>query len=242
MQKTLSALTLFLSLSIAGWSSPCPTGQTLNFYITNFNNPTGCTIGNLVYNNFSYIGAGVLAPAVLASGVTVVPLTSVHDFGFDFQANWSVSPVLVAPASQTSTIGYTAREMFNLSEIKDLDLGFVGSRTGGLTPLGGTIAIDETVCLNGLILGGCLGGIQTTLGVFANSLGVQLDATLLINPQVSQIDVLKVLVIDSGTSGSASVSSFSNTTDSVPEPMTLSLIGTGLLGLGIMKKRRRQRS
>ena len=235
MKKMLSAVLLFLSLAVAVRANPCPAGQKLDSYIVNFNNPAGCSVGDPFNNNLARVVAGVFAPAVLGTGVTLIPHTSEHDFDFDFQANWFESPATSVPVLRTSAISYTAYKMFNLLlEIRDPDLGLVGSPSGSNASLGGAIAIDEAFCLGGLMVSGCRGRISSSLGVFADVLGAHGSATPLNSPKVSQIDLLKAFAIDSGASGDASVSSFSNSADLMPEQVMLSLLGASLLGLGLV--------
>jgi hypothetical protein len=120
--------------------------------------------------------------------------------------------------------------------ITDLTLAIGGASFIGT----GEVIVAETACL-GALLPACTGGQLITLTVFDDSQGQQLVDTANF-AGVTEISVSKDLTVAAGTNGEATVSvltdQFSEGTQTVPEPGTLSMFALGGLGLlGVARRK-----
>src|ERR1035438_8621880 len=88
MKKTLlMTIIVVFGLSNSVWAGACVSGDTLADYI--LLPSTGCTIGDITFNNFSYVPSGsILIPA---SDVVVTTETGAES-GFQFNAPWFALP------------------------------------------------------------------------------------------------------------------------------------------------------
>ena len=190
----------------------CPMGTYSQYLAPGFT----CHSGALVFQDFAYVQIGLAIPA---SGVNVIPITTDSNEGFHFQGAWSV---------QTSTDGQTTFQdgqiNFDVSTlvpaIQMLQLSFIGNSTGtgsstvtesfdaGLLGTGANTATDPQ-----------LSTAQVTFFVPAQMVSV-----------ISDVEVI------SGSNGTANISDVFETF-TTPEPLTLVLVGAGLLGLGLLSRR-----
>jgi hypothetical protein len=121
---------------------------------------------------------------------------------------------------------------------QNMDMWFAFQVTGYVTAVDltnagiGTTSIAESVCDSAGLTGAnlCAGSELATL-MAGSSQSVQAS----IDPQSAGIWVWK----DIGTGSDGHLSSFSQSFESVPEPMTFGLIGSGLLLLGLLRRRTR---
>lgn len=107
----------------------------------------------------------------------------------------------------------------------DVDFSAIPITTGSMT-------IFETACSQAFVSGNCPVGAQA-VGLQATSTGPSSPGIAsAVIPWVGAVFIKKDIQFDG-----AATSEFTNS-QAIPEPMTLSLIGAGLLGLGIFGRRR----
>jgi hypothetical protein len=111
---------------------------------------------------------------------------------------------------------------------------------GGVGFMGtGQVVVDETVCL-GATFPACTGGTVEYLRVARDS-GENISFDQINFAGVSEVDVQKDVLINSGTNGSASLSLVTNQFSeggAVPEPGSILLFGSGALALaGVLRRK-----
>ncbi|HEV2418299.1 MAG TPA: PEP-CTERM sorting domain-containing protein [Terriglobia bacterium] len=209
--------------------SPCPSniGANLQDYINL--GTTGCTEGNLLFSNFSLPNpqsVGVTVPTAPSIGVT--PWSNSDGSGIIFDA------ALAAGQNQSAdvVIDYVVRANAG-GAINDSSLSIDAGAFNG-----GVVSVDETQCLGGL-LPGCSGGTSISLNGSANQLT---DSNSFAD--VTLVGISKDIQVSGGpnANGQATVSSedqfFSTGTDA-PEPASLLMFGTGMLGLAFVVRRKK---
>jgi len=227
MKKILLLAIASFALTGSAFASltTCPTATYDVYLVANFT----CTSGALLFSNFTY--AGTAAPpgdVILASGIMVTPQTVTGNEGFQFASGWNVATQPPVPPGtnsfEDSLIGFEVQ-----GPITDLHLFFNGSFTGtGLT------AVTENYCINAP-LGSCGAGNSGQLKV--TNPPPAFNDQLFFPGQVTSLFVSKDVNVSSGTNGTAHISQVINNFSNTPEPMTLMLFGSGLLGLGLFRKR-----
>ncbi len=212
---------LALASTAFGSATTCPSGAYTLYLAPSFT----CSSGNLTFFAFGYASsANPAGIAIPAAGITVTPVTTDGNEGFQFAGGWNVGTQAGGISSfQDSLISFSAR-----GSITDLHLFFNGSFTG--TGLSG---VAETYCLNGP-LAGCPMGNSGQISV--TNPPPSFNSQVFFAP-VSSVSVSKDINVTSGTNGTASISQVINTFSNSPEPLSLVLLGSGLLGLGLLRKR-----
>jgi hypothetical protein len=198
----------------------------------------GCVINNLLFSNFTdQESATGTAIALSATGITVTPDTFSLDEGLGFSAAWSVA----TPGSLDSVLRFTVQTLNGANTLNDIDLSFNGAVTGN-----GTSGVTETYCV-GSTLGTahCPSAIQTI--AVSNPPGGNSGPIVQTFGATNSLSVAKDISVNSGTAvggqkSTASITVVDNNYSQtvVPEPMSFVLLGGGLLGIGLLRKRTRR--
>jgi hypothetical protein len=188
----------------------------------------GCTVtgSSLVFNNFTVSPSSGFTGATV--GIATAPFgTGVFgsDVDLSFQIGGLSGPGI--PDLGDIVLGYTVTG------------GIVGvDMSAQATPViqGGSLTITEKACTAAFVGGACTG---TTLANFTViSTGQAVTTTqMFTTPYSGEVYILKDLSYDGATTSSLLNSQVVGT---VPEPMTLSLMGVGLLGMGLLGRRARK--
>jgi hypothetical protein len=206
---------------------PCPDSASLQDYL---NMTGGCTIEDKIFSDFSYSSSAQGgATAILASGVTVKPITTALNPGLTFQANWSASSGEVSDSS----IGFTVTTMSGAALIEDASIVQLGSNVVGT----GTANLGEGVCVGV----NCQNTTFTLNTLNTTNQGlIQLGDHQIFTP-TGQVRATKDIGVAGNGNGFASISLMSDQFSEipqVPEPGTITLFGTGLLGCVAILRRR----
>jgi hypothetical protein len=224
----LLALTAIIAPAAMASMTTCPTA-TLDQYLTpNFT----CTSGNLLFSNFGYAPSaspvGVLIPA---TSISVTPQVMTGNEGFQFADGWNVGTQAGNTSSfQDSLISFTISTVNHAKTLDELTLFFNGTFTGT-----GLSNVTEQYCAGGTLTS-CP---QATGQIKVTNPPKSFNDTVFFAP-VNTLSVSKDIGVSSGSNGTANISQVINTFDQtggVPEPMSCFLLGTGLLGLGLLRKR-----
>jgi hypothetical protein len=223
MKKILVLILGCLVLSGMAFAGPsaCPTSTYDTYLVAAFS----CTQGNLLFSNFDYTPIATGTSPIPSTGVSVTPqIGAIGSAGFQFTSGWSVGNVGTASTTQNSIIAFAVT-----GSISQLQLLFDGSFTG--TGLSGVV---ETYCLNQTTgVSSCPAGNSGQLSV--TNPPANFNAVAFFAP-VSSLSVSKAIGVTSGSNGTAKISQVINTF-ATPEPMSFVLLGSGLLGLGLVRKR-----
>ncbi|MGH9398140.1 MAG: PEP-CTERM sorting domain-containing protein [Terriglobia bacterium] len=223
MKKLMLVCGLMLAFCSFGLSGPMPacSAGTLDAYVSL--GATGCTVGSLEFSNFTFgasaAGTGTILPA--DSQITVTPQSLPNNYGFKFDA--ALSPN--AGQSQDVTIDYVVRVLAGNPNITDSALS---------AEVNGSASANMTECLGGL-LPACSGGVTTGLTVTPT----QLSDSNTFNG-VSTVGVGTDVSANGNATISGEIVQFSTggTGNTVPEPASLMLFGSGMVGVAFLIRRK----
>jgi hypothetical protein len=236
MKQTMIALAVVLLCCSASFAAitPCATGQTLAFYVATYNSAANaCQLDDKVFWGFAdSLAAGGSASAA-GVGITVIPDPTHLNPGFNFQlAGFTVSST-VSPSSLDLKLGFDVAVLNGGAAMEDVSLGIAGAQNSGT----GTVSIGENVCVGGFFANigagtNCATGNsppnEITLNV-QNPGPPPVSFDMKLTTLTNEAGVFKDVSIASGSSGSASLSSFTQNFSEVPEPGSILLLGTLVL-------------
>ncbi len=218
MKTLLLCASLLLASSAFATTTNCQSGSMGSYLASSF----ACQSGSLIFSDFEYRGTGQDANA---SAVSVITLTAPDNEGFQFAGAWSVQSQNGISNSEESQIAYTVERPGGLIDSLSLSFGSIVTGTG-------TASATEQFCL-GASINNCPQISQGSIAVTNPGSGFTDRAFF---AGVENIGILGAVTVTSGVNGMASISSVSNTF-SAPEPLSFVLLGTGLLGIGLMRRR-----
>ena len=186
----------------------------------------GCTVtgSSLLFNNF------LVGPSAGFTGATIgISGTGTGVFGSDVDLAFQIGGL---SGSGVPDLGDIALSYNVTGGITGVDM------TIQATPVisGGSMTVTEKVCTVAFASSAC-GGI-TLANFTVTSTGQAVSTTQMFTQAFSgEVYILKDIFYDGATTSSLVNSHVVGT---VPEPMTLSLMGAGLLGLGLLRRRGRK--
>jgi len=215
MKTVVLCAGLLLASSAFATTSNCQSGSLGSYLLSSFS----CQSGSLIFSDFDYRGTGD------ASAVSVTPLTVSDAEGFQFSGGFSTQSWNGTSSSESAEIIYTVEHTGGM--IDSLSLSFGSNLTGS-----GVAGVTEFFCPGGSI-NNCPEVNQGSVAVTNPGSGFTDRAFF---AGVETVGIENAITVNSGINGTASIRSVTNTF-SAPEPLSFVLLGTGLLGIGLVLRR-----
>lgn len=175
----------------------------------------GGMLEDKLFSNFTYTGsAGGGAVALAASDITVVPDATPFDPGFLFNASWAAGP----GQFMDSLIQFDVQSLGNA--ITDISATMISGHV-----FTGIASVTENTTEGNILL-------------YDSSLGIHTSDIITFDPTMDVIHVSKDIGVNGGAEGLATISGVTNNFSEVPEPATMLLLGSGLIGLAGYARRR----
>ena len=241
MRRLLLSCVGLMAMAGALSANPLCTANSMAYYMANYTDAnTACQVGDKLFFGFNY---SVTARGTTGPTNTQVTVTgdssNPNEPGLVFASSgWSVSgnATLLNPLYIDSNITFTVAVV----GLQPLMVGATLDMLGHYTVGGQGVAnIGETVLINGGSSGSVGLAVDSNAGPYTDSKSFA---------PASFVRVSKDLIVTvprplTGTnSGSASISQFRegfSELTSTPEPLTFTLLGSGLIGLAMVRRRRR---
>lgn len=240
MKKLLAVLALAIAMPLAAWADhaappPCVQGTLADYLALE----SGCTIEDKVFSDFTY--NNIVQPAedglnvVAATSITVIPDATALNPGLTIQGGWTS----FGGTTSDILIGFTVTVLPGGNAIKDATLSIAGSATVG----NAAVIAGETLWL------GCTGPCEDSASLLALDLAGTANDQLFDSTTFDPVWVVTIQkdILLVGNCGDqpdgcflnfATLSIINQNFSEVPEPATLTLLGTGLLAIGGKLRRR----
>jgi hypothetical protein len=238
---------IVLFVALVGVLSPSVHAQVTNLSdggSVNFSNLVGTNglsvmIGDKLFANFGFQytdTSGNMGDYLNASDLVLSALSNQVGFGVSIQ----VPLVSVGPVIKDLTLMFSAQVTNSNNLISDLHLDFTGSASGN-----GIAAVDESVYTNGFGTGNLANLSLTLTSAGYVPLSGQTNVTFI--PPESKIWIDKDVFVSGNPddlpdgnppSDFASISIIDQTFSQIPEPSTMALLGVGMAGLLIVRRRK----
>ena len=223
MKRILLGILSVVLLSSAAGAATCGSVAGQAIFNSGVNQGFSCSIGGLTFSNFGFVNAGNDAqPSVFFIGATVDAAGSV---------NFSFNPFMAVGG------GFQAQDIeFTFAVSTDHSIPFVGLFLNGAF---GTVT--EQMCSSSpTVPGSCDAGTALTPTNGLHNASTLPNQVVTLSPAATgTFYVTKDIQLNAP---SGQVGAISNITESfdIPEPTTLFLLGSGLLGFGIIRRRKRK--
>jgi len=209
-----------LTSSVASAASACSSlALPVNVATSILMTSTGCDAGTLNFSNFAVTST---------PGGMTVSLSNVTVVSGEADLSFQITSFSSAPST-----GANLRLVYEVKGSTNVNNLFAGSS--------GTTIMD-TVCDSSGVIGGACKGTQ--IGQLSNggpiSFATQTDIWVIQNISLPAGAPAGTRLLVSGFATGLVTQATQTTSSAVPEPMTLSMIGAGLLGLSLISRRRKK--